>query len=395
MVPMQPLTRQAELDAFCLELTSRLADDPRLALDTEFIRERTYEPVLELVQVGTADGTIALLDIPALGSLGALAPLLTDPKILKIFHAGGQDMEILTSLLGEMPQPFFDTQIAAAFSGYGTQVGYGALVQSVLKVRLSKEEGFSDWSRRPLTASMCSYAADDVRYLHSLHDRLMTRLQRRGRVSWAEEHTLRMLTAAAETTPIEDLWKKVGSKQGLSRRDLAVLQELALWRDDEARRRNKPRRTVLKDEPLVELAKRKPKTAAAVLELRAVNGVGSRQAEELVQAIQRGLEVPESEWPVVESSPPLDENGAALLELLSAVVKVRAMEEDLPPSLLAPADALRQLAIQRTPEIVGSLFSGWRGELLGEALKATLEGTLSVVWDAKQGRLACRTDSLA
>ena len=140
------------------------------------------------------------------------------------------------------------------------------------------------------------------------------------------------------------------------------------------------------------LAKRKPKTAAAVLELRAVNGVGSRQAEELVQAIQRGLEIPESQWPVVESSPPLDENGAALLELLSAVVKVRAMEEDLPPSLLAPADALRQLAIQRTPEIVGSLFSGWRGELLGDALKATLEGTLSVVWDAKQGRLACRTE---
>ncbi|WP_394796043.1 ribonuclease D [Armatimonas sp.] len=391
---MQPLTRHAELDAFCTELKGRLADDPRLALDTEFIRERTYEPVLELVQVSTADGLIALLDIPALGDLGALGPLLTDPDILKIFHAGGQDIEILTSLLGEMPTPFFDTQIAAAFAGYGTQVGYGALVQSVLKVRLSKEEGFSDWSRRPLTASMCSYAADDVRYLHTLHERLMARLQRRGRTEWAQEQTVRVLTNASETTQPEDLWKKVGSKQGLSRRELAILQELALWRDDEARRRNKPRRTILKDEPLVELAKRKPKTATAVLELRAVNGVGGRQAEELVLAIQRGMEIPESGWPVVESSPPLDEHGAALLELLSAVVKVRAMEEDLPPSLLAPSDALRQLAIQRTPEIVASLFTGWRGELLSTALEATLAGTLSVVWDPQLGHLACRKDGI-
>ncbi|MCX6368561.1 MAG: ribonuclease D [Armatimonadetes bacterium] len=387
-----PLTRPDELEKLSTELAARLDTDPRLAIDTEFIRERTYEPVLELVQVGTVDGMIALLDVQALGGLGPIGAILTDPSILKIVHAGGQDVEILTALLGHIPAPLFDTQIAAAFAGFGTQVGYGALVQSVLKVKLSKEEGFSDWSRRPLTPSMCSYAADDVRYLHQLHDRLSARLERRGRVVWATEHTERLLTAAAETTPLEDLWKKVGSKQGLSRRELAILQELALWRDDEARRRNKPRRTVLKDEPLVELAKRKPKTAAAVLELRAVNGVGTRQAEELVLAIQRGLEVPEELWPVTESSPPLDEHGAALLELLSAVVKVRAMEEDMPPSLLAPSDALRQLAIQRNPASVRNLFTGWRHELLGEALQATLAGTLSVVWDPIKGQLACRYD---
>ena len=391
---ISPLTRPDELDELYATLTERLADDPRLAIDTEFIRERTYEPVLEVVQVGTADGTIALLDIQALGSLGPLASLFTDPNIVKIVHAGGQDAEILTSLLGAMPTPFFDTQVAAAFAGFGTQVGYGALVQSVLKVKLSKEEGFSDWSRRPLTNAMCVYAADDVRYLHELHNRLQGRLDRRGRSEWAREHMERLLISASETTPPEDLWKKVGSKQGLGRRELAILRELALWRDDTAQRRNKPRRTVLKDEPLVELAKRKPRTAAAVLELRAVNGVGTRQAEELVIAIQRGLATPETEWPVVESSPPLDEHGAALLELLSAVVKVRAMEEDLPPSLLAPSDSLRLLAIQRSPEAVNTLFSGWRGELLGEAFQATLAGTLSVAWDPQKGRLTCHSELL-
>lgn len=391
---LQPISRPADLAALCAELKTHLATDPRLAIDTEFIRERTYDPVLEVVQVGTADGTIALLDLPALGGFGPLAEILLDTSILKVLHAGGQDVEILTAHLGTLPAPIFDTQIAAAFAGLGSQTGYGALVQAVLNVRLSKEEGFADWSRRPLTPSMCSYAADDVRYLHELHTRLVARLEKRGRLTWATDQMLRYLTAASEATPPEELWRKVGSKQGLSRRDLAILRELAIWRDDEARRRNKPRRTILKDEPLVEIAKRKPKTAEALLELRAVHGVGTRQAEELVQILQRALALPESAWPVLESSPPLDEHGGALLELLSAVVKVRAMEEDLPPSLLAPSDELRSLAIhRRKPDPESPLFTGWRGDLLGTALRATLEGTLSVAWDPHKGRLICKTEA--
>lgn len=391
---IQPIARRAELDALCADLKTRLAADPRLFIDTEFIRERTYEPVLEIVQVGTSDGMIALLDVPALGGLGGVGEILLDTRILKVLHAGGQDVEILTMLLGQMPSPIFDTQVAAAFAGYGSQTGYGALVQAVLGVRLSKEEGFADWSRRPLTPAMCAYAADDVRYLPELHDKLVARLEKRGREVWATEQMTRQLTAAADTTPPEELWRKVGSKQGLGRRELAVLRELALWRDEEARRRNKPRRTVLKDEPLVEIAKRKPKTAEALLELRAVHGIGTRQAEELIQAIQQGLALPESDWPVIESAPPLDEQGGALLELLSAVVKVRAMEEDLPPSLLAPSDELRALAIhRRKPEYEGALFSGWRGEILGNALRSCLAGTLSVAWDPKRGRLVCHDEN--
>ena len=306
-----------------------------------------------------------------------------------MLHAGGQDVEILALELGAPPARIYDTQIAAAFAGFAVQMGYGALVQSVLSVTLSKEEGFADWSRRPLTPSMRDYAANDVKYLHELHDRLDARLKRSGRDVWADEQTRRVLGGAAEQTPAEDLWRKIGGRSGMGGRELAVLRELAIWRDDEARRRDKPRRTVIKDEPLVEIARRKPKSAADLLALRGMPpGLGEKAATTLVLAVQRGLAVPDEDRPRLESSPPLDESGAELLELLSAIVRRRAIEESLPPSLMASADDLRSLAIQRkNPSETHPLLNGWRGELLGEPLRAALAGTLGVAWDPKKDRL--------
>lgn len=314
---------------------------------------------------------------------------MSDPSVLKLLHAGGQDVEILNLVLGAPPAPVYDTQIAAAFAGHAVQTGYGALVQSVLSVTLSKEEGFADWSRRPLTPSMRDYAANDVKYLHKLHDRLDARLKRSGRDVWADEQTRRFLGNAAEQTPPEDLWRKIGGRSGMGGRELAVLRELAIWRDDEARRRDKPRRTVVKDEPLVEIARRKPKSAADLLALRGMPpGLGEKAATTLVQAVQRGLAVPDEDRPRTESAPPLDESGAELLELLSAIVRRRAIEESLPPSLLAGSDDLRTLAIYRkNPPESHPLLNGWRGELLGEPLRAALAGKLGVAWDPKKDRL--------
>jgi len=375
------------------DLRTRLADDPRLAVDTEFIRERTYAPVLEIVQVAVADGTVVLLDVPAVGGIGALADLFTDTSVTKIVHAGSQDFEILSSCLGGVvPEPFFDTQVAAAFVGYGLQTGYGALVHSALGVRLDKEEGFSDWSRRPLTASMLAYAANDVRYLHPLHDRLGKRLGSRGRAGWASEQMERILRGAAETVAVEQLWTKVGGKHTLDSAGLAVLRELAIWRDEEAKRRDRPRRSILKDEPLVEVSRRKPKSVNAVLELRSMPpNAGERVARELLARVEKGLAAPKETWPKLESGPALDDDGAALLELLSAVVRVRAMAEDLPPSLLASTDDLRQIAIhRRAPRWDSPVFNGWRGELLGDAVKSVLAGDLSVAWDPGTDKLVLR-----
>lgn len=377
------------------EFRPRLAVDPRLAIDTEFIRERTYRPVLEVVQLAAADGTVALLDVPAIGDIEPLAELLVDPGIVKIVHAGSQDFEILSERMsGGLPEPYFDTQVAAAFAGFGLQTGYGALVQSALGVRIDKEEGFADWSRRPLTPSMLAYAANDVRYLHALHGKLHGRLERRGRLPWAMEQMDRILRGATETLDPTALWTKVGGKQGLDGAGLAVLRELAIWRDEEARRRDRPRRTVLKDEPLVEVARRRPKSHTAILELRSMPpNAGERVAREMASRVERALAQPRESWPRIESQPGLDDHGAALLELLSAVVRVRAMEEDLPPSLMASSDDLRTLAIhRRNPPQDGPLLSGWRGMLLGDDLRAALEGRLSVAWDPKPGRLVLRRD---
>lgn len=378
------------------DLRPRLEADPRLAIDTEFIRERTYRPVLEIVQVATGDGTVALLDVPAIGGIEPLAELLIDPAVVKIVHAGSQDFEILSERLGgDLPEPYFDTQVAAAFAGFGLQTGYGALVQSAIGVRLDKEEGFADWSRRPLTPSMLAYAANDVRYLHSLHGKLLGRLERRGRLTWAMEQMDRILRGATETLEPEALWTKVGGKQGLDGQGLAVLRELAIWRDEEAKRRDRPRRSVLKDEPLVEVARRRPRSHTAVLELRSMPpNAGERVARELASRVEHALTLPRETWPRIESQPGLDDHGAALLELLSAVVRVRAMEEDLPPSLMASSDDLRTLAIhRRNPPADGPLLSGWRGVLLGDDLRAALDGRLSVAWDPKAGRLVLRRDA--
>jgi ribonuclease D len=376
-----------------------LSQDPRLALDTEFIRERTYLPVLEIIQVAADGGRfIALIDFPAVGSnLDPLCDLLLNPEILKIFHAGTQDMEILTSILGEIPPSIYDTQVAAAFAGYSLQTGYGALVQSVLGVKLDKEEGFADWSRRPLTPSMQTYAENDVRYLHALHDRLSGVLANRGRDKWAHEQTAKIMAQATEITPVEDLWRKVGGRHVLDARGLTILRELARWRDAEAERRNKPRRSVVKDDFLVEVARRAPATARMILELRsAPPNLGERAAEALVAAIQRGKAVPEEDRIQPDAPLGLDEQGAALVELLSAVVRVRALEENLPPSLMANGDDLRVLAAnRRKPENWPTdLFSDWRGNLLGDNLQATLTGELAVAWDARRGRLTLRRNLL-
>ena len=379
------------LEAFGPRLKAALERDPRIALDTEFIRERTYAPVLEIVQVAVEEGNlIALLDVTALkGELGPLRDILLDPGVLKVLHAATQDVEILTGLLGQTPAPIYDTQVAAAFAGYSLQTGYGALVQSVLNVRLSKDEGFADWSRRPLTQAMQDYAENDVRYLHALHDRLSRVLQKRGRVAWAEEQTRRLLASATEEVAPDDLWRKVGGRSGLDGRQLAVLRELAKWRDEEAQRRDKPRRTVVKDEVLVEVARRGYTDPQAILSLRsAPQNLGERAAGAMGEAVKRGQATPRDEWPRIDHSAPLDEQGAILVELLSAAVRLRALEEDLPPSLLASGDDLRTLAITRAkPDESGPLFTGWRGEIIGSILHDILAGRTAIVYNPAKRRV--------
>jgi ribonuclease D len=345
-----------------------LQKDPRLAIDTEFIRERTYRPVLEIVQLALSTGEIALLDVPKIGTLEPLSPLLHSPDVLKLLHSGGQDVEILTEQTGKMPWPIFDTQVAAAFAGHPLQLGYGALVQSRLHVHLNKEEGFADWSRRPLTTEMRDYAENDVRYLHTLHTQIAESLAARGRTAWANEQMERTLTHAATFAPPEELWQSVQGRGSLQGKELAVLRELAIWRDE------------------VEVAKRKPRTAEKILEMRvSPPNLGERVAAQLAEAVARGGQSPLHSWPQTERRIHLDEPAQALYELLSAAVRSLATTNDIPASLLANGEDLKTLAA--TAKCDGPLFDGWRGAIVGEALEALIKGKHALRWDAKGRRL--------
>ncbi len=368
------------------ELRLALGADPRLAIDTEFVRERTYAPLLEVVQLAASTGPALLIDAAALrGQLDPLAELLTDPSILKIFHAFAQDMEILKLVLGCEVAPVWDTQIGGAFVGLGAQVGYAGLVQAVLGERVAKGESMADWSARPMSDAMLIYAAEDVRWLHALHEEIITRLDKRGRVVWAEEQIERAAKNALDILPDAQLWQQVGGRGGLDPRQLTILQALALWRDGEAQRIDRPRRSILKDEVLIELVKRKPRSPADVLALRRVaRNIGETWADQIVEVVAAALSGPVMRLPAHEA-PPLDEAGEQLLDLLNTVLKVLAREHDLPASLLATQQDLRTFVQRRhAPAPDDVLMTGWRGDILRAPFAAVMRGELAVRWDAAQ-----------
>jgi ribonuclease D len=385
------------LESSCAEIVEALKVDPRLAIDTEFVGERSYEPSLELLQAATADGEIYLIDVHALdGRLDALADILLDDEVLKLVHAASQDAAILRSHLGRPPTPLFDTQVAAAYVGMQLQLGYGAIVRSMLKIDLAKDESFADWTRRPIRQSMLDYAANDVAYLHALHDKLKEKLDRLGRARWVDEACAHLVANAEEVPAPHELWRKVGGRGSLDAKQLGVLRELCIWRDEEAQRRDRPRRSVVKDEVLVEIARRRPQNARALLELRSVPpSMGERTAADLVDRVRAGLNSPLDEEREQGEFSSLDEHGSALYELLSAVVRVRSIEAEIAPTLLANADALRRVAATRRSDASNPLFQGWREELIGRYLREALEGHLSVTWDPKTEELALKKTTTA
>ncbi|HUI24604.1 MAG TPA: ribonuclease D [Candidatus Kryptonia bacterium] len=374
-------------------VVSQLGDSERFGLDTEFVGERTYTPQLELIQVAT-EHLCAVLDCRAIGQLDPFFPLLTDPRIEKVLHAGQQDLELFFAFTQQITAPTFDTQVAAAMVGYGAQPGYAPLVERLLGVAVEKTETLTDWTRRPLTQAQLAYAADDVRYLLAVHDQLRQRLKHLDRASWAQEEFRRLeQAAAAGRADPRAAYLRVRGRGALRAKGLAILRELAAWREEEARARNKPRGSVLKDELLVELARRAPTTPAALRSLRALHSRElERSTHPLLAAVERALDLPKSEWP----EPPKHSTASAptgLVELLQAVLRNRAEHAHIAPNLLATTADLEQLASQHRNADGAELpiLQGWRRKLAGEQLLDVLEGRASVRIDPATHRLRIET----
>jgi len=365
-------------------LCERLRGHARLAVDTEFMGEDSFHPRLEIIQVAAGDVT-AIIDHQHVRRLDPFIELLTDSNLLKVVHAGRQDLEIFSVLSGSVPTPVFDTQIAAAMVGYGAQVGYAQLVKQVAGVTLEKTETFTNWAQRPLTPQQLQYAVEDVCHLFALHDHLAGRLKTLGRGEWAEEEFERLLALAGEESRDPRLrYQRIRGWEGLNPRARGILRELAAWREHEARRRDRPRGRILRDEVLVEVARRAPTT---VLALGAMRGVQPSQVEKygeaLVGAVKHGLDVSEHELPPVEKRRRIDPETAGLADLLGTALKVRAVEASIAPQLLATSADLEIFALHRGRGAAEQLplMQGWRRQLAGEHLLNVLRGRLTVGYD--------------
>ena len=395
-----PLQKRYITDGEGLEtLCRQLRSSRRLGLDTEFVGEDSFVPKLELIQVAAQD-IAAVIDFPAVQANGSLAPfweLICDSQVEKIVHAGRQDLDLFALHAGQIPKPFFDTQIAAAMLGFGAQVAYANLVQKIHGTKLAKAHTFTNWSARPLSTDQISYAAEDVQFLLPLHTHLQKRLQALGRTDWLREEFSRLETAVAEKSkdPLER-YQRIRGWDSLKPRQAAVLRDLAAWRETEARRRNVPRGRVMRDEVLLQLARHPPANVEELRGLRGLHGAEvDRNGEQLIATIRASLALPPSDWPQVLRDRKPEPESIGLVELLQAVLKARAAEAEIAPTLLATSTDLQTLVEakekQRTPDL--PVLRGWRRQLIGELLMQILDGTVTVSVDPIKGVLRMSGES--
>jgi len=280
------ITTTAELEAAC----RRMARHPFVTVDTEFLRETTFWPILCVVQVATDEEALAIDALSEGLDLQPLLGLMADEDVVKVFHAARQDLEIFWKLSGVLPTPLFDTQVAAMVCGYGDQVSYSELVQSVCRVAVDKSSRFTDWARRPLAEAQITYAIGDVTHLRDVYRALTKRLEATGRRSWLEDEMKALTSPEIYEQHPERAWERYKAR-ARKPRDLAVLMEIAAWRESEAQARDVPRSRVLKDDVLIELATAAPRSVEALANLRAFpRGMErSRAGGEILEAIERGL----------------------------------------------------------------------------------------------------------
>lgn len=374
------ITTRPALERLC----DRLRSSRTLALDTEFVGEDSFVPKLELIQVATAEVS-AVIDFPAVqsdGSLRAFWDVVCSPEVEKVVHAGRQDLDLFALHAGEIPKPFFDTQIAAAMLGYGAQVAYANLVHRIQGTKLAKAHTFTNWSARPLSSDQIAYAAEDVQFLLPIHSHLQKKLHSLGRLEWAREEFARLETVVGEKSrdPL-DRYQRIRGWESLKPRQAAVLRDLAAWRETEARRRNVPRGRVMRDEVLLQLARHPPRTMD---ELRGLRGLHSAEAErngeQLLTTIAQALSSPPATWPEVPRERRPEPESTGLVELMQAVLKARAADAEIAPTLLATSADLQALVDAKAKQAVVDLpvLKGWRYELVGELLTRVLDGTLAI-----------------
>jgi ribonuclease D len=377
---MDIVTTTAELEALC----AALSHDSFIAVDTEFMREQTYWPVLCLIQVAGGERQ-AIIDPQAPGlDLTAFFELMANPRVLKVFHAARQDIEIMVHRSGVVPAPVFDTQVAAMVCGFGDQVGYEQIVRKLAKAQIDKSSRFTDWSRRPLSERQLAYALSDVTHLRTVYEQLREKLERTGREPWLTEEMAILTSLDTYTVTPKDAWKRLKVRLR-SKKQFAVLVAVAEWREHEAREKNVPRARILKDDAIAEVAIQMPQTKEALAALRVLpRGFGgSRNGEALLKAVKEGLAADPKSLPHLEARREIISEGAqAAAEVLKLALKIVCERSGIAAKLVASSADIEALALDDEADV--PLLHGWRRELFGDLAIAIKQGRAVIGF--KQGR---------
>ena len=358
-------------------LCERLAASRYIAVDTEFMRDRTYWPRLCLVQLASSDEAAAVDALAPDVDLAPLTDLMSDPGVLKVFHAARQDIEIFYHLDGRVPAPLFDTQVAGMVCGFGDQVGYEKLVAKLARASIDKTQRFTDWARRPLTRKMYDYAISDVTHLRVVYEKIATRLERDGRETWLAEEMETLTDPATYRLDPSDAWLRVKTRLRKPRQ-LAVLREVAAWRETEAQRRDVPRNRVVRDEALNEVAAQEPETREELWKLRSLSrgNIGKEAADALLAVVAAVCAAPPSTYPEERKPSAAPNHAGPSADLLKVLLKLRCEENDVAQKLVASADDVE--AIARSDKAQVRALRGWRREIFGEDALALKHGRIAL-----------------
>jgi ribonuclease D len=378
---MNVITSTAALAAAC----ERLVRHPYVTVDTEFMRETTYYPKLCLLQVASIEEALIIDPLAQSLDLEPFFALLRDERVVKVFHAARQDIEIFWHMARTIPRPLFDTQVAAMVCGYGDQVGYEQLANDLGKAKIDKTQRFTDWSRRPLSEAQLSYAQADVTHLRAVYEALSAQLAASGRETWlAEDMAVLEAPTTYETKP-EDAWQRLAARLK-KQRDLGILIEVAAWRERDAQKRDVPRQRILRDDAVMEVVQARPQSVEALGRLRAI-GQGlerSRAGHALIGAVERGIAIDPKMLPHLGRRGRSPRNDSTV-EFLKVLLKIISQQTGVASKIIATVGDLEAIAEGRT-ESLGAV-AGWRGEIFGNLALAAIAGTVGLVLERGEPKI--------
>ena len=360
MLPMTLITETNEL----IEACERFSQDSFLAIDTEFMRERTYYPQLCLIQIAGKNEAVTVDALANEISLDPILNLMANNEIIKVFHACRQDMEIFFNLNRRIPFPVFDTQIGAMVCGYGESVSYDKLVRQITGIQIDKSSRFTDWSHRPLSKQQLNYALSDVTHLRTVYESLLNQLEKNGRINWLNEEFQSVLSPKTYDIPLDQIWKRLKIKNGKPR-FLILVRELCAFREKEAQNRNTPRNRVIRDDVLLDIAARSPKSSVDLAKVRSLSPqfAEGRLGKSILRVVAEASNIPESDAPQLEKLNKPKPQKPALIELLKVLLKHKSEDNNVAQKLIASTADLEAIAENDNANVLA--LNGWRKDVFG------------------------------